>query len=96
MRVALIGAGNLATNLGKALIRAEHEVVQVWSRTEESAGALAMVLKCSWTTNLEEVVKNADVFILDWKLKSGQADSPVPALLSKLINRDSFPWINHR
>lgn len=64
MRVALIGAGNLATNLGKALIRAEHEVVQVWSRTEESAGALAMVLKCSWTTNLEEVVKNADVFII--------------------------------
>lgn len=64
MKIVLIGAGNLATNLGKALYRAGHEIVQVYSRTEEAASALADVLKCTYTTDLEEVVRNADVFIV--------------------------------
>ena len=67
MKVVLIGAGNLATNLGKALFRAGHEIVQVYSRTEVSANALADVLHCSHTTNLKEVVKCADVFIISVK-----------------------------
>lgn len=67
MKVVLIGAGNLATNLGKALFRAGHEIVQVYSRTEVSASALADVLHCSHTTNLKEVVKCADVFIISVK-----------------------------
>ena len=46
MKIVLIGAGNLATNLGKALFHAGHEILQVYSRTEESARALADVLKC--------------------------------------------------
>lgn len=36
MKIVLIGAGNLATNLGKALLSAGHDIVQVlvepWSR----------------------------------------------------------------
>ncbi len=64
MKIVLIGAGNLATNLGKALQGAEHEVVQVWSRTEESAKDLADILKCSYTTDVKAVVKSADVFII--------------------------------
>lgn len=67
MKIVLIGAGNLATNLGKALFRAGHEVVQVWSRTEASAKALAEVLKCAHTTDLKDVVKSADVFIISVK-----------------------------
>ena len=67
MRIVLIGAGNLATNLGKALFRAGHEIVQVWSRTEESACALADVLQCASTTELKDVVKSADVFIVSVK-----------------------------
>lgn len=67
MRIVLIGAGNLATNLGKALYRAGHEIVQVWSRTEASACALADVLKCASTTDLNKVVKSADVFIISVK-----------------------------
>lgn len=67
MRIVLIGAGNLATNLGKALFHAGHEIVQVWSRTEESARALADVLKCASTTDLNGVEKSADVFIISVK-----------------------------
>lgn len=64
MRVVLIGAGNLATNLGKALFRAGHQVVQVWSRTESSASALASQLKCPWTTKVDSVMDDADIFII--------------------------------
>jgi len=67
MKVALIGAGNLATNLGKALVKAGHEVVQVFSRTEESAKALASVLGCSFTSDLSFVTRDADIYVISVK-----------------------------
>jgi len=78
MRVVLIGAGNLATNLGKALFRAGHQVVQVWSRTEASASALASQLKCPWTTEVDGVMEGADIFIIAVK------DSVLPSLAEAL------------
>ena len=41
MKIALIGAGNVATHLGKTLAKAGHEILQVYSRTEASAKELA-------------------------------------------------------
>jgi len=64
MKIVLIGAGNLATNLGKALFHAGHEILQVYSRTEESARALATTLKCAHTSDLSMVQSSADVFII--------------------------------
>ena len=70
MKIALIGAGNLATNLGKALKKAGHDILQVYSRTEASAQALAEVLGCPSTTNLTAVDNSADVYILSIKDKA--------------------------
>lgn len=67
MKIVLVGAGNLATNLGKALRRAGHEIVQVWSRTEESAASLAEVLQCPYTVAIEEVEDEADMCIVSVK-----------------------------
>lgn len=68
MRVVLIGAGNLATNLGKALHRkGDVEVVQVFSRTLESAAQLAGVLHCGAVNSLDEVVSDADVYVVSVK-----------------------------
>lgn len=78
MRIVLIGAGNLATNLGKALVRVGHEVVQVYSRTETSASALASVLNCTFTVQLADVVKSADIFIISVK------DSVLPLVAEEL------------
>lgn len=50
MKITLLGAGNVATHLGKALMEAGHEVAEVWSRTEESAQALADTLGCKART----------------------------------------------
>ena len=64
MKIGLIGAGNLMTNLGKALVAVkENEIVQVWSRTEKSAKALASDLNTSFTTDIENVLES-DVYIL--------------------------------
>ncbi len=54
-KIVLIGAGNLATQLGKALRENGLDVVQVYSRTEASAKALAFVLECPYTTSLDEL-----------------------------------------
>ncbi len=65
MKVALIGAGNLATSLGHALAGAKHEVVQVYSRTEAAARTLARAIGArAFAARPEDVVREADVFIL--------------------------------
>ncbi len=67
MKVILIGAGNLATNLGKALGRAGHAIVQVYSRTLQSAVALAEQLGCGATNDLHAVRNDADIYIISVK-----------------------------
>ena len=53
--VVFIGAGNLATNLAKALYYKGFRIVQVYSRTEESARALAEKVESDYTTDLHEI-----------------------------------------
>ena len=61
MKIVLIGAGNLATNLGKALLAAGHDIVQVFSRTVESATALAQIAGGAPVTDIEQVRADADL-----------------------------------
>lgn len=65
MRIVLIGAGNLANRLGIALsTKRGVQVVQVWSRTETAAQALARKIGCSYTSDLNNLVGNADLYLL--------------------------------
>jgi predicted short-subunit dehydrogenase-like oxidoreductase (DUF2520 family) len=77
-RIALIGAGNLATHLGRALKVGGCKVVQVFSRTEEAARNLAGNLGCPYTTVVEEVTREADVYILSLK------DSALEEVIARL------------
>lgn len=63
----MLGAGNVATHLGMALVQAGYEVVQVYSRTEASASALAGRLHCPYVTRLEEVASEAGLYIVSVK-----------------------------
>ena len=47
--IVFIGAGNLATNLAKALYRKGFRIVQVYSRTMESARTLAEKVEAEYT-----------------------------------------------
>ncbi len=66
-RIVLVGAGNLATNLGHALMQSGHTVAQVYSRTEESATALADRLHCAATTAIDGIFADADLYIVSIK-----------------------------
>ena len=51
MRVVLIGAGNVATHFGEALLAAGYHILQVYSRTEQSAGELASRLNATFCSS---------------------------------------------
>lgn len=67
IHIILIGAGNLATQLGKALLKNGYNVDQVFSRTEDSARTLAETLHTSWTISKEDILKEADFYIFSVK-----------------------------
>lgn len=60
----MIGAGRLATNLSQALLKAGHQIVQVYSRTETSASSLSQLLHADYTCQLEQVVRDAEVYVI--------------------------------
>lgn len=64
MKIIFIGAGNLATQLAKALLNAGHDIVQVYSRTMESASELATRAGGAPTTDLGAVRTDADLYIV--------------------------------
>ncbi len=63
MNIVVIGAGNVATHLAEALKNAGESIVQVFSRTEASAKALANRLQTAYTTDLNSILRNADIYI---------------------------------
>ena len=67
MKIILIGSGNLATNLGKALRDAGHDIIQVFSRTLENASMLAEVLHAEAVNDYDKIRSDADVYILSVK-----------------------------
>lgn len=78
LKIVLVGAGNLATNLGKALKRAGYDLLQVYSHTEASARALAGVLDTECTTSLSRLNKDADLYMVSLK------DSVLPGRIPEI------------
>ncbi len=64
MRVVIIGAGNVASVLGRRIKNAGHEVIQVISRSLDNANALANELSCPATSNFTEVDKTGELFLV--------------------------------
>ena len=64
IRIVMIGAGSVASHLSGALKNAGHLIIQVYSRTNESAKELAEVLNCEFTTSMNTVRKDADLYVL--------------------------------
>lgn len=83
MKIVLIGAGNLATHLGKALRAAGHDMVQVFSRTMQSAETLASLLDAEPLTDIAQVRDDADVYIFSVK------DSALVQLVAQLCRHEA-------
>jgi len=78
MKIVLIGAGNLATNLGKALVASGNEIVQVYSRTMESASLLASAVGSVPTDSLELISNDADLYV--FSVKDSVLESLIPVI----------------
>lgn len=87
MKVVFIGSGNLATHLSLAIKVAGIEVVQVYSQTESHASLLANKLSCSYTTEPELIVSNADIYIFSVK------DSALLDLIHKIPQNKGL-WLH--
>ena len=64
MEIVLVGAGRLATNLGRALKEKGHHVLAVYSRTITSAETLATQIDALPTDDLSCLPSKADAFIV--------------------------------
>lgn len=87
--IAFIGAGNLATNLAKALYRKGFRIVQVYSRTEESARILAQQVEADYVTDLSAVTGEAQLYIVS--LKDAAFVELLPAMVA---DRDRGLWVH--
>ena len=67
MNIVIIGSGNLATHLSLALKTAGETLTQVYSPTRQHAQELAAKLSCSSCDHIDEIDKNADLYILSIK-----------------------------
>jgi len=82
--VTLIGAGNLASQLGKALFKAGIQIIQVYSRTEASANELAGKLKSEYTNSLADLRTDADLLVFALK------DDALVGILQQLELKGKF------
>ena len=66
-RMVIIGAGSVSCELGPVWKSVGHDILQVVSRTEDSAKSLGQNLGCAWTTNLSEAsgaLADAEVVVI--------------------------------
>lgn len=78
MNVVIIGSGNVATVMGKKMKEAGVKIVQVCSRNQEAGSKLAGILQASFTTDLRQVSKDGDLYIL------AVSDTFIQSVASKL------------
>ena len=87
--VVFIGAGNLATNLAKALYYKGFRIVQVYSRTEESARTLAQAVEAAYTTDLASVAADAQLYIVALK------DAAFVRMLPEIVaGKENALWVH--
>jgi predicted short-subunit dehydrogenase-like oxidoreductase (DUF2520 family) len=67
MKIVLLGSGNVATHLAKALKSKGEELVQVYSQNLTNAELLARLVGAEAVNNLNKIENNADLYIISVK-----------------------------
>lgn len=89
MDIVMVGAGNLATHLARALYECGYRIRQVYSRTEEAASELARQVEADYTTRVEALCPGTDIYICALK------DDVLPMLIPRLtaVNPNAL-WLH--
>lgn len=67
MNISILGSGNVATLLSKALIKAGHTINAIYSRNMEHAQFLAKEIDCPYATNCTDLLPTSDIYIFALK-----------------------------
>lgn len=78
MKIVIIGTGNVATVLGRRLVAAGHEIVQVYGRDTMTASKLAYEWNTKSANYTSLIVKDADVYLI------AVADAAIPVIAADL------------
>lgn len=84
MNVVIIGSGNLATQLAKALQNKGVTICQIYNRTLSNAQALGEILDVPYTSDLSKLEPNADFYFYAVK------DAAIKSILKKVQRPDSI------
>lgn len=87
MKVVFIGAGNVATHMATELYKHDFEIVQVYSRTLESASLLAEQVGALPVKDITSVINDADLYIFSIK------DSVLKEVASQLSTNNGL-WLH--
>lgn len=87
-KIVILGAGNVATHITKALIKEGYNICQIYSRTIESARELGLKTGVHYTNDIYEIYKEADIYLF------ALSDSAI-GQLAKKIDFKNNPLIMH-
>lgn len=79
MKIVILGSGNVATHIGRAMQKGGHKVIQVYSRTIGNATTLADELGCEATDDIRRVQSDADAYLFSVK------DDALPQLADNVV-----------
>lgn len=87
--IVFVGAGNLATNLAKALYKKGFRIVQIFSRTQASAKELAEQVEAEYTTDLSALYPYARLYVVALK------DDALLELLPQIVSgKEDALWVH--
>ena len=86
--IVFLGAGNVATHLAQALFKQGHRILQVYSRTQASAAALADLVQAAYTTDIKCLQSEADIYICALK------DAVLAEVLAQVPDFGKALWLH--
>jgi predicted short-subunit dehydrogenase-like oxidoreductase (DUF2520 family) len=82
MKIAIVGSGNVATHLSKALQKTGHQLVQVWSRNSENAMNLASEIGANSISDISEINEEIDFVVI------AVADDAIESVAAKIPKKE--------
>ncbi|MBO9620101.1 MAG: DUF2520 domain-containing protein [Niabella sp.] len=82
MKIVIVGTGNVAVVLGKKLVAAGHEIVQVYGRNSTAASKLAYEWGTKSVNYTSLIAKDADLYLI------AVADAAIPVIAGDLQLKD--------
>ncbi|MEP6514258.1 MAG: NAD(P)-binding domain-containing protein, partial [Parafilimonas sp.] len=84
MDVSIIGSGNVATVLGRLIIKAGHTITEVTSKNIAHAQALAKEINAKANDNISCLSKNSDIYLI------AVSDNAIEEVCKQIILNDKI------